>query len=86
MTTTTLHTEQTRATSVAAVELEQVSKRFGAAWTWPDGTTSGQPRTGSWSRTPRPPARHLSAAIGKTGARTRAEAIRRAEENGWLLA
>jgi two-component system response regulator DesR len=29
---------------------------------------------------------HLSAAIGKTGARTRAEAIRRAEENGWLLA
>jgi two-component system, NarL family, response regulator DesR len=29
---------------------------------------------------------HLSAAIGKTGARTRAEAIRRAEDNGWLLA
>jgi two-component system response regulator DesR len=29
---------------------------------------------------------HLSAAIGKTGARTRAEAIRLAEENGWLLA
>lgn len=27
---------------------------------------------------------HLSAAIGKTGARTRAEAIRLAEENGWL--
>lgn len=29
---------------------------------------------------------HLSAAIGKTGARTRAEAVRLAEENGWLLA
>ncbi len=28
----------------------------------------------------------LSAAIGKTGARTRAEAVRLAEENGWLLA
>ena len=28
---------------------------------------------------------HLSAAIGKTGARTRAEAVRVAEENGWLL-
>lgn len=28
---------------------------------------------------------HLSAAIGKTGARTRAEALRIAEENGWLL-
>lgn len=27
---------------------------------------------------------HLSNAIGKTGARTRAEAIRLAEENGWL--
>jgi two-component system response regulator DesR len=27
---------------------------------------------------------HLSAAIGKTGARTRAEAVRLAEENGWL--
>ena len=27
---------------------------------------------------------HLSAAIGKTGARTRAEAVRIAEENGWL--
>jgi two-component system, NarL family, response regulator DesR len=27
---------------------------------------------------------HLSAAIGKTGTRTRAEAVRRAEENGWL--
>jgi DNA-binding NarL/FixJ family response regulator len=28
---------------------------------------------------------HLSAAIGKTGARTRAEAILLAEESGWLL-
>ena len=28
---------------------------------------------------------HLSAAIGKTGARNRAEAVRMAEENGWLL-
>jgi two-component system response regulator DesR len=28
---------------------------------------------------------HLSAAIGKTGARTRAEAVRLAEESGWLL-
>lgn len=28
---------------------------------------------------------HLSAAIGKTGARTRAEAVRLAEGNGWLL-
>jgi two-component system response regulator DesR len=28
---------------------------------------------------------HLSAAIGKTGARTRAEAVRIAEEHGWLL-
>ena len=28
---------------------------------------------------------HLSAAIGKTGARNRAEAIRVAEQNGWLL-
>jgi two-component system response regulator DesR len=28
---------------------------------------------------------HLSAAIGKTGARTRAEAVRIAEANGWLL-
>jgi two-component system response regulator DesR len=28
---------------------------------------------------------HLSAAIGKTGARTRAEAVRLAEEQGWLL-
>ncbi|MFB9234673.1 response regulator [Plantactinospora siamensis] len=28
---------------------------------------------------------HLSAAIGKTGARTRAGAVRVAEENGWLL-
>ncbi|MFD0821220.1 response regulator transcription factor, partial [Micromonospora zhanjiangensis] len=28
---------------------------------------------------------HLSAAIGKTGARTRAGAVRIAEENGWLL-
>ncbi|MBM2616177.1 response regulator transcription factor [Actinoplanes sp. LDG1-06] len=28
---------------------------------------------------------HLSAAIGKTGARTRAEAVRLAVENGWLL-
>ncbi|WP_127500890.1 response regulator transcription factor [Actinoplanes solisilvae] len=28
---------------------------------------------------------HLSAAIGKTGARTRAEAVRLAAENGWLL-
>jgi two-component system response regulator DesR len=28
---------------------------------------------------------HLSAAIGKTGARTRAEAVRIAEGNGWLL-
>ncbi|HEX7743689.1 MAG TPA: response regulator transcription factor [Micromonosporaceae bacterium] len=28
---------------------------------------------------------HLSAAIGKTGARNRAEAVRIAEENGWLL-
>ena len=27
---------------------------------------------------------HLSAAIGKTGARTRAEAVRIAERNGWL--
>ncbi|MGH8922516.1 MAG: response regulator transcription factor, partial [Actinomycetes bacterium] len=27
---------------------------------------------------------HLSAAIGKTGARTRAEAIRLTEEYGWL--
>jgi two-component system response regulator DesR len=27
---------------------------------------------------------HLSAAIGKTGVRTRAEAVRRAEERGWL--
>ena len=29
---------------------------------------------------------HLSAAIGKTGARTRAEAVRLADEYGWLLA
>lgn len=29
---------------------------------------------------------HLSAAMGKTGARTRAEAVRLADENGWLLA
>ncbi|RZS89663.1 LuxR family two component transcriptional regulator [Motilibacter rhizosphaerae] len=28
---------------------------------------------------------HLSSAIGKTGARTRAEAVRIADENGWLL-
>ncbi|WNM37286.1 response regulator transcription factor [Micromonospora halotolerans] len=28
---------------------------------------------------------HLSAAIGKTGARNRADAVRVAEENGWLL-
>jgi len=28
---------------------------------------------------------HLSAAIGKTGARTRAEAVRLADEHGWLL-
>jgi two-component system response regulator DesR len=28
---------------------------------------------------------HLSAAIGKTGARTRAEAVRLASANGWLL-
>ena len=28
---------------------------------------------------------HLSAAIGKTGARTRAEAVRLAERSGWLL-
>jgi two-component system response regulator DesR len=28
---------------------------------------------------------HLSGAIGKTGARTRAEAVRVARENGWLL-
>jgi two-component system response regulator DesR len=28
---------------------------------------------------------YLSAAIGKTGARTRAEAVRIAQENGWLL-
>lgn len=28
---------------------------------------------------------HLSAAIGKTGARTRAEAVRLAEAHGWLL-
>lgn len=28
---------------------------------------------------------HLSNAMGKTGARTRAEAVRIAEENGWLL-
>jgi two-component system response regulator DesR len=28
---------------------------------------------------------HLSAAIGKTGARTRAEAVRLAEDRGWLL-
>jgi two-component system response regulator DesR len=28
---------------------------------------------------------HLSAAIGKTGARTRAEAVRLAEQSGWLL-
>jgi two-component system, NarL family, response regulator DesR len=28
---------------------------------------------------------HLSSAIGKTGARTRAEAVRRAVDNGWLL-
>jgi hypothetical protein len=28
---------------------------------------------------------HLSAAIGKTGARTRAEAVRLADESGWLL-
>ena len=28
---------------------------------------------------------HLSAAIGKTGARTRAEAVRLAEVNGWLI-
>ncbi|MDG6108166.1 response regulator transcription factor [Dactylosporangium aurantiacum] len=27
---------------------------------------------------------HLSSAIGKTGARTRAEAVRLADENGWL--
>jgi two-component system, NarL family, response regulator DesR len=27
---------------------------------------------------------HLSAAIGKTGARTRSEAVRLADENGWL--
>jgi two-component system, NarL family, response regulator DesR len=29
---------------------------------------------------------HLSSAIGKTGARTRAEAVRLADEHGWLLA
>ena len=29
---------------------------------------------------------HLSAAIGKTGARTRAEAVRLTVDNGWLLA
>jgi two-component system response regulator DesR len=28
---------------------------------------------------------HLSSAIGKTGARTRAEAVRLADERGWLL-
>jgi two-component system response regulator DesR len=28
---------------------------------------------------------YLSAAIGKTGARTRAEAVRIADERGWLL-
>jgi hypothetical protein len=28
---------------------------------------------------------HLSSAIGKTGARTRAEAVRLAEDAGWLL-
>ncbi|MBQ1066880.1 response regulator transcription factor, partial [Micromonospora sp. D75] len=28
---------------------------------------------------------HLSAAIGKTGARNRADAVRVAEANGWLL-
>jgi two-component system response regulator DesR len=28
---------------------------------------------------------HLSAAIGKTGARTRAEAVRLADDHGWLL-
>lgn len=28
---------------------------------------------------------HLSSAIGKTGARTRADALRRAIDNGWLL-
>ena len=29
---------------------------------------------------------HLSSAIGKTGARTRAEAVRLARDHGWLLA
>ena len=29
---------------------------------------------------------HLSSAIGKTGARTRAEAVRLAVDHGWLLA
>jgi two-component system, NarL family, response regulator DesR len=28
---------------------------------------------------------YLSSAMGKTGARTRAEAVRAAEDNGWLL-
>jgi len=28
---------------------------------------------------------YLSSAIGKIGARTRAEAVRRAEDDGWLL-
>ncbi len=28
---------------------------------------------------------YLSAAMGKTGGRTRAEAVRLAQENGWLL-
>ena len=28
---------------------------------------------------------YLSSAIGKTGARTRAEAVRLADDNGWLL-
>ncbi|MFK4494715.1 DNA-binding CsgD family transcriptional regulator [Dermacoccus sp. GAS27A] len=27
---------------------------------------------------------HLSSAIGKTGGRTRADAVRIAQENGWL--
>jgi len=49
----------------------------------PDGSTNRQiaRRMGLSEGTVR---NHLSAAIGKTGARNRADAVRIAEENGWL--
>jgi len=64
----------------------RVDLTFDCAWAVAPAEDAGRWPTSPWElRLSEGAVRdHLSSAIGKTGARTRAEAVRLADDHGWL--